>query len=149
MQLEAAQRVQREREEADLRRQREEIAAAQRTLDEANRRAEAERKVREQEESDRGAAEVAEKERLAKVERDRVEAVAAEERRLAEEAAALAKAESMRPDKAKLAAFASCIRGIIGDHTPDVLATSEAGEAIDQAVADLEDIAKRLEAFGA
>ncbi len=56
------------------------------------------------------------------------------------------KAEALRPDKVKLSAFAGRVREA-AEWAPAPVG-AEAGEVIDRALADLEDIAKRLEAFG-
>lgn len=55
-------------------------------------------------------------------------------------------AEALKPDRSKLAAFAGRVREA-AEWAPATVG-AEAGEVIDRALADLEDIAKRLEAFG-
>lgn len=88
----------------------------------------------------------ADKEEAERAEQERVAAEQAEAKRVADKAAALAKAAALKPDKEKLAAFATRIRAV-WSYAPSITG-DEAGEALDRAQADVEDIAKRLEAFG-
>lgn len=151
-------------------------AAERKKLDEDRRKfeaekAEAERKIKEEKErTEREAQESAlrDLQERAAVERARLRAIPCEScgrsitdgkacgvvhaaLQTDDEAVAIAereRAEALRPDREKLAAFAQAIREKVIQFAPVRLVSNEAGEALDRACADIEDIAKRLEAFG-
>lgn len=138
-----ALRLEREQIAQERETQRQAFLAEQTKLTEA-RKKQAEEQVKIDAERKRIEAEQqAERDRLAKIESDRLAAIqaeadrVAEEKRLAEEAARL---EALKPDKEKLTAFAAKLRGI---KTPE-LSTEEGSNLLVVAMIDVNRIADRL-----